>query len=147
MALSRLAKTPYAFYRRVMRKNSEQIERSTSLPGWMTGRPGQIAGVAAMLLLLACAGERRDYDANEGARTVAAGTDVYDDKGDLGTCGVTKKEETETPIGADVKVDGVGGLQDGQVMKYEFASGALALQDGETCEGSVWVHSQQAPAE
>jgi hypothetical protein len=129
-----------------MRKNTEQIERPSSLPGWMTGRPGQIAGAAAILLLLACAGERRDYDANEGARTVAAGTDVYDDRGDLAPCGKTKKEETETPIGADVKVDGVGGLQDGQVMKYEFAGGALALQAGESCDGSVWVHSQQAPA-
>ena len=96
----------------------------------------------ALLLVIACAGERRDYDADEGKRSVAAGVDVYDTEEDLMPCGETDEAKTTTPIGEDVKVDGVGGLQDGQVMRYEFSS--LPLASGHSCEGSVWVHATEA---
>lgn len=125
---------------------TERSESTSIIPAWATGRTARVAGAVLLTAwLAACSGEEQSYSGG-GARSVAAGTAVYNGSGSLASCGETTAAATATPVGEDVKVDGIGGLQDGQVMRYEFGAGALALNDGNTCDGSVWVHSQQAPA-
>ena len=124
---------------------TERLDRTPILPTWATGRTARCGGALLLTVAMAsCAGQEQGYTG--GNHSVAAGTDVYDGSGSLGSCGNTTAAKTAKPIGEDVKVDGIGGAQDGQVMRYEFAEDVLPLNGGNTCDGSVWVYAMQAPA-